>query len=729
MVTPLQTRMGQVAHALSVLLVALALLPALASAHDEAAEPYHGDPRAALPDELVTQPVAAADTAAIEPATPAAVAGGGLPETWCGTERTTDDVANAQTPSSTPQFKLVYAYASDQPNRFATLDDRLQANASIISRFAADQSGARRTLRWDMGTSCGGTYADIQVVALPQPRSAYVSGGVPSFSAIRSAVTPFVSSQAGPRNWVVYLDGFYSSSTGIAGTAVQYGDDSAGATIHDSGRMMAQVYGPSSLPSSAYAWPSVMLHEMSHNLGAVQNSAPHSSGGGHCNDRYDVMCYADGGPQSAPYIACPRIDGEMNETWDCGGDDYFNPTPAPGSYLATHWNLFASAFMGSCTSELGVACGTTASESNPPVNTTPAAPGDWQIAAYEVTLAGTDAEGGVVGWNWQVDGGTVRTSRTATVGDDGTHTLSTRVRDVAGNWSAWRDETVKVDTAGPAVSLSCPSGWSAGPVTCSVTAEDAGSGAGSPSWTVDGAAAGSGPDVTIATGGTHTVAATATDGVGHAGSATAAAAVDLADPVASLSCTATSGTRSRCVVSASDADSGLTSIRLLRNGTSVGEVPPGASFEIAGPATLTVRAVDRAGRATTSTPVVLTGTTATPSPDGTGTRTTVPLRGNSGRKVGTVFVDVVNRDGRWIAVLTLSPHRLPAGSYRVRACVTGAGCATKRLTLRRAGRPKALTAEFRAPSASVRASVSLQKRSGRFLRSFARAAAIATRRR
>ncbi|MDX1611394.1 MAG: hypothetical protein R3185_03430, partial [Candidatus Thermoplasmatota archaeon] len=79
----------------------------------------------------------------------------------------------------------------------------------------------------------------------------------------------------------------------------------------------------------------IMLHELGHTMGAVQNSAPHSTGGLHCTDGRDIMCYNDGGPHGGAYTtsACATM------VFDCGKDDYFHARPAPGSYLSTHWNL------------------------------------------------------------------------------------------------------------------------------------------------------------------------------------------------------------------------------------------------------------------------------------------------------------------------------------------------------------------------------------------------------
>ena len=71
----------------------------------------------------------------------------------------------------------------------------------------------------------------------------------------------------------------------------------------------------------------------------------------------DVMCYVeDAGAAHAMQIDCAGLPGAIPQNYDCGRDDYFNPAPAAGSYLATHWNTYDSAFLAPC-GEIAPACG------------------------------------------------------------------------------------------------------------------------------------------------------------------------------------------------------------------------------------------------------------------------------------------------------------------------------------------------------------------------------------
>lgn len=72
--------------------------------------------------------------------------------------------------------------------------------------------------------------------------------------------------------------------------------------------------------------PRTMLHELGHNLGAIQNGAPNSDGGAHCTDGPDILCTVFSG------------DCQVQE-FDCGRDDYFHTDPPSGSYLHQNWNL------------------------------------------------------------------------------------------------------------------------------------------------------------------------------------------------------------------------------------------------------------------------------------------------------------------------------------------------------------------------------------------------------
>jgi hypothetical protein len=92
-----------------------------------------------------------------------------------------------------------------------------------------------------------------------------------------------------------------------------------------------------------------LLHEIGHNLGAVQTDAPRSTGvtadrtnGWHCWEGWDFMCYNDGGNKDPGTITrnCPDFDH-----FDCNHDDYFDARigvgqgGGPGSYLDTKWNI------------------------------------------------------------------------------------------------------------------------------------------------------------------------------------------------------------------------------------------------------------------------------------------------------------------------------------------------------------------------------------------------------
>src|SRR5581483_2017258 len=179
------------------------------------------------------------------------------------------------------------------------------------------------------------------------------------FARIRGEVAAAVGDRP-QRDVLIFADGTGFDNDGnplvFGGQGTLVRDEEPGITnVTNAGGMTAILYIPG---TGADLWGGdgsltypvqAGLHEMSHNLGAVQLGTPHSTGAGHCWDSYDVMCYDDGGAKipAGTYAdgashPCPR--GAGPDAYDCGGDDYFNPSPAAGSYLASHWNVYNSVF-------------------------------------------------------------------------------------------------------------------------------------------------------------------------------------------------------------------------------------------------------------------------------------------------------------------------------------------------------------------------------------------------
>lgn len=85
----------------------------------------------------------------------------------------------------------------------------------------------------------------------------------------------------------------------------------------------------------------IALHENAHTMGAVEDTAPHATGRGHCDDGYDVMCYDDrsSDEETRTYREDACELGPRGMRYDCNYDTYFDTEPESGSWLATHWNL------------------------------------------------------------------------------------------------------------------------------------------------------------------------------------------------------------------------------------------------------------------------------------------------------------------------------------------------------------------------------------------------------
>ncbi len=215
----------------------------------------------------------------------------------------------------THRYRFAYQYGGTDPNRFPALEAGmrnaiLSGAAHLRDRGESIVPGLRERLR----VACDDN-GDVEIAVIHtvgQPGDTFYDG----YEAAQAALDP------GPHENIVFFMDRDPSFPGIAGLG-SFGFDLDGGEF-------ANVY-----RSSLTDWETI-LHEISHNMGAVADDAPNSTGWGHCTDGNDVMCYRDGGPNDGLFrTQC----GSPVPIYDCNADDYFNPDPAPGSYLDDHPNI------------------------------------------------------------------------------------------------------------------------------------------------------------------------------------------------------------------------------------------------------------------------------------------------------------------------------------------------------------------------------------------------------
>ena len=244
------------------------------------------------------------------------------------------------------RVQAVYAYPADRPDRSASVVPLVRSWAGAMDdvyfESARETAGSRR-IRMVTEPAPSGA-CRVNVVTLPLTATGDDSFG----NTIAEARAAGLTSSA--RRFVIWMDSTAASGASICGIGQMFPDDRAGQDNPNNGGVVTGEGGlVSRIDQQCWgsATHSVEAHELGHNLGAVQASAPNTSGGGHCVDEWDIMCYSDSPNFPVMTFLCGTQMGDSSHDnrLDCNHDDYFHTSPAAGSYLATHWNVARNNFL------------------------------------------------------------------------------------------------------------------------------------------------------------------------------------------------------------------------------------------------------------------------------------------------------------------------------------------------------------------------------------------------
>jgi hypothetical protein len=236
-----------------------------------------------------------------------------------------------------------------------------------------------------------------------------------------------------------------------------------------------------------------------------------------------------------------------------------------------------------------------------PTDTTTSAPAGWRATAIAVTVAATDSGSGVAELRWRIDGQPLKSSLvddpSFTISGEGEHLLETQATDVAGNTSAWRGQTFKVDLSVPVDTTDIPADWQPSN-TFTLSATDAYSGVAELQYKIDNGPAQQGTNgqvVTVGADGTYTIATRAVDAAGHATAfKTATLKVDTVDPVNTSAVPDTDWLDAPLELDLTGTDLHLHGMQWRVDGGEIHDGGP-AIVDADGPHTLETRAVDAAG--------------------------------------------------------------------------------------------------------------------------------------
>jgi hypothetical protein len=223
------------------------------------------------------------------------------------------------------RVQVLYVHDAATPSRFADVLPVLRnevATVDDVFAVSAQQTGGDRRVRWVHDAACQPVIKDVTV-----PAGALGA----SFNDTVQALTAQGYNDKN-RKYLAFAD-----ANQLCGIGTLYNDTRLTANYNDG-------YAASYARVDANCWStshSVAAHELTHNLGGVQQGAPHATTGGHCWDESDIMCYDDGSGVRMKNVC----QSSQEQLLDCNHDDYFSTSPRAGTFLAGSWNVASSGFL------------------------------------------------------------------------------------------------------------------------------------------------------------------------------------------------------------------------------------------------------------------------------------------------------------------------------------------------------------------------------------------------
>jgi hypothetical protein len=229
------------------------------------------------------------------------------------------------------RVQAIYAVATDRTDRSATVVPTIRSNYAPRIGWQFNQSAAETggEVHVRFVTEPG---ADAAACQLSVAVARLSSSGDDSFSNTVSELKALGYNRK-DRKYLVWTD-----ANVLCGVGSVFSDTRSGLNNSNNG------YAPMFARVDSACWGHAEGHELMHNLGAVQDDAPHATANGHCFDEPDEMCYDDDG--NGPATMTTVCTGRNGAFFDCNHDDYFYAGLPPAlNYLATHWNTYNSSWL------------------------------------------------------------------------------------------------------------------------------------------------------------------------------------------------------------------------------------------------------------------------------------------------------------------------------------------------------------------------------------------------